>query len=81
MIRVNLDKAKAIAHDIRRVWRAEEFKPYDEAIALRIPGQIAGAEAKRKEIREKYEIIQTAIGAATSAENVKAILADWEPKK
>lgn len=81
MIRVNLDKAKVVAHDLRRAWRAEEFKPYDEAIALRIPGQVAGAEAKRKEIREKYEAIQTAIDHAISAENVKVILEDWEPKK
>ena len=29
MITINLDKAKAIAHDKRRVKRAEEIGPYD----------------------------------------------------
>jgi hypothetical protein len=33
MITINIDKAKNIAHDIRRAARAEEFKPHDEIVS------------------------------------------------
>jgi hypothetical protein len=74
MIVVNINKAKAIGHDIRRAARAEEFQPYDEAIAKQIPGQAEGAEAARQAIREKYAVIQTKIDAATTPEEIKAAL-------
>ena len=74
MIVVNIDKAKAIGHDMRRAARAEEFKPYDEAIAKQIPGQIEGAEAARQAIREKYAGIQQSIDAATTPEEIKVAL-------
>ena len=41
MITVNINKAKAIAHDVRRAKRAEEFAPLDEIIAKQIPGKSA----------------------------------------
>jgi hypothetical protein len=74
MIRINIDKAKNIAHDMRRAARAEEFKPYDEAIAKQIPGQVDGAEAARQAIREKYAAIQTSIDAAATPDEIKAAL-------
>jgi hypothetical protein len=74
MIRINLDKAKAIGHDMRRAARAEEFKPYDDAIAKQIPGQIEGAEAARQVIRDKYAAVQAQINAATTPEEIKAAL-------
>ena len=74
MITINVTKAKAIAHDIRRAARAEEFKPYDEAIAKQIPGQMEGAEAARAAIRAKYAAMQTAIDAATTVEEIKAVM-------
>ena len=37
MIVINIDKAKGIAHEIRRAKRAEEFAPYDEVIMKQIP--------------------------------------------
>jgi len=74
MITVNIDKAKAIGHDIRRAARAEEFKPYDDAIAKQIPGQIEGAEVARQVIRDKYSVIQAQIEAASSPEEIKAAL-------
>jgi hypothetical protein len=43
MITININKAKTIAHDVRRAARAEEFKPFDDAIAKQIPGQAQGA--------------------------------------
>lgn len=74
MIVVNIDKAKIIGHEMRRAARAEEFKPFDEAIAKQIPGQIDGAEAARQAIREKYAGIQQSIDAATTPEEIKVAL-------
>lgn len=74
MITINVTKAKGIAHDIRRAARSEEFKPYDEAIAKQIPGQMEGAEAARATIRAKYAAIQTAIDAASTVDDIKAAL-------
>ena len=71
---IDVNKAKAIGHDMRRAARAEEFKPYDEAIAKQIPGQVEGAEAARQVIREKYAAIQAEIDAATTPEEIKAAL-------
>ena len=74
MITINVTKAKAIAHDIRRAARSEEFKPYDDAIAKQIPGQIEGAEAARAAIRAKYAAMQTAIDAASTVDEIKAAM-------
>jgi hypothetical protein len=75
MIRINTDKAKAIAHDMRRAARATEFAPHDEAIAKRIPGIAeTEAEAARAAIRAKYAAIQEAINAATTPDEIKAAL-------
>ena len=74
MITINVTKAKTIAHDIRRAARLEEFKPYDDAIAKQIPGQMEGAEAARATIRAKYAAIQTAIDAASTVDEIKVAL-------
>jgi hypothetical protein len=75
MIRINVDKAKQIAHDMRRQARAAEFAPHDEAIAKRIPGTVeADAEAARVAIRAKYADMQTAIDAAATPDEIKAAL-------
>lgn len=74
MIRININKAKAVAHDMRRAARAEEFKPYDDAIAKQIPGQMDGAEAERQKIRDKYAAMQAAIDAAQDVEAIKSAL-------
>lgn len=74
MIVVNINKAKDIAHDVRRAARAEEFKPFDEAIAKQIPGQVDGAEAQRQLIRTKYAAMQTLIDQATTVEEIKAAM-------
>jgi hypothetical protein len=74
MIKINIDKAKTIGHDMRRAARAEEFKPYDEAIAKQIPGQVEGAETARQAIREKYAAIQTKIDKAKTPDEIKAAL-------
>lgn len=72
MITVNIDKAKAIGHEIRRGARAHEFAPLD--IKATIPAEAAQAEAERQAIREKYATIQAAIDAAATADEIKAAL-------
>lgn len=75
MITVNIDKAKVIAHDVRRAARAEEFKPLDEVIAKQIPGtDVQTVEVERQAIREKYAAMQADIEAAASVEQIKAAM-------
>lgn len=74
MIIVNLTKAKEIGHSIRRSKRAEEFKPFDDAIAKQIPGQVDGAEEARQAIRDKYAAIQYQVDSATAPEQIKQAL-------
>ena len=75
MITINIDKAKAIAHDIRRQARAEEFKPYDEIIMKQIPGvDSTAAEAARATIRTKYSTMQTAIDSASTVDAIKSAM-------
>lgn len=74
MITIDISKAKNIGHDMRRAALAEEFKPYDEAIAKQIPGQADGAETARQAIRDKYAAIQTSIDAAETPDEIKAAL-------
>ena len=75
MITINIDKAKAIGHDMRRAKREEEFAPLDAVIMKQIPGVDAQqAEAARQVIRDKYATIQTNIDAATTPDEIKAAL-------
>lgn len=69
-IGINLDKAKAIAHDARRAARAAEFAPLD--IKATIPSEAAAAEAARQAVRDKYAEMQTQIDAAQSPDEIKA---------
>ena len=71
----DMTKAKAIAHERRRVARAEEFAPLDDIIAKRIPGTTAEeAETGRQRIRDKYAKQQAAIDAATTVDQLKEAL-------
>ena len=75
MIVININKAKEISHDKRRIARAEEFKPYDEVIMKQIPGNdYTQAEAARQTIRNKYTTIQNNINVATTVEELKEIV-------
>lgn len=74
MITVNMNKAKAIGHTMRRAAREEEFAPYDKIISAQIPGQATAAEEARVAIRAKYAAIQTAIDSASTTEEIKAAL-------
>jgi hypothetical protein len=71
----DIDRCREIGHDMRRAARAEEFAPHDELIAKQIPGVSATeAEAARQEIRDKYALIQSAIDAAETTEQIKTAL-------
>ena len=72
MIVINLNKAKAIAHDKRRAKRADEFAPLD--IKATIPSEATAAEAARQVIRDKYAAMQTAIDAASTTDEIKAAM-------
>ena len=72
MITINIDKAKTIAHEARRAARAEEFKPLD--IKATIPSEASAAEAERQVVRNKYAVMQTAVDAAQSVDQIKEAL-------
>ena len=72
MIVINIDKARAIAHDRRRVARAAEFSPLD--IKATIPSEAVAAEVARQTIREKYAVMQIQIDAATTVDEIKAVM-------
>jgi len=75
MITINMDKAKAIGHQIRRQMRAAEFAPYDDVIAKQIPGADAtAAEEARQQIRDKYALIQDVIEGASTPDEIKTAL-------
>jgi len=75
LVSVNMVKAKSIAHNIRKMKREEEFKPYDDLISKRIPGtDFDNVEAERIKIRAKYEIMQNDIDNALNTAELKSIL-------
>ncbi len=69
---IDINKAKAIAHDARRAARAAEFAPLD--IKATIPSEAAAAEAARQAIRDKYAAMQTQMDAAQTPEQLKALM-------
>jgi hypothetical protein len=72
MITVDMNKAKGIAHEVRREKRAEEFAPLD--IKATIPSEAEAAESARAVIRTKYETMQSDIDAASDTDTLKTIL-------
>ena len=75
MIVISIDKAKGIAHGIRRAKRANEFAPLDELIAKQIPGTpTEQVEVARQAIRDKYAVVQTQIDAASDVDMLAAIV-------
>lgn len=75
MITVSITKAKAIAHDVRRAARAEEFKPLDEVVMKQIPGtDVAAVEVERQAIRDKYATMQSSIDSAVAVDEIKAAM-------
>jgi hypothetical protein len=71
-MKINMNKAKEIAHEHRRAARSEEFKPWD--VKATIPAEQASAEAERQKIRDKYAALQAEMDAATTVQELKALL-------
>lgn len=69
---IDVNKAKAIGHDMRRAARSAEFAPLD--IKATIPSEANAAEAARQAVREKYATIQAQIDAATTPDEIKVAL-------
>jgi copper oxidase (laccase) domain-containing protein len=70
-----MDKAKTIAHTMRRLQRDEEFAPFDQVIMKQIPGtDVQQVEEERQKIRDKYAAIQTQIDNAVSVDDLEAAL-------
>lgn len=76
MITININKAKAIAHDKRREARSAEFAPLD--IKATIPSEATAAEAARQVIRARYATMQTAIDTAATINEIKAAMPQGE---
>lgn len=68
----DIPKCKEIAHAKRRADRAKAFAPLD--IEATIPALAAQAEEKRRLIRDHDAVKQIAIDAATTVEQLKALL-------
>lgn len=66
-------RSRAIAHQIRRAKREAEFKPFDDVIAKRLPGE-AEAEAVRAAIRAKYSAMQELIDSCEDTQALRAAL-------
>lgn len=69
---VNLDKAKKIAHEVRRRARVVEMAPLDTKST--IPSESVAAEEARQVLRDKYAGLQADIDAATDANALKTIM-------
>ena len=72
MITVDMNKAKAIAHDARRVSRNAAFAPLD--IKATIPAEATAAEEARAVIRDNDTALQTQMDAASDADALKALM-------
>jgi predicted nucleic acid-binding Zn-ribbon protein len=71
-MKVNMTKAKEIAHARRRSARSEEFKPWD--LKATIPSEATQAEAERQKIRDKYASIQEKMDAAKSVKELAELI-------
>jgi len=73
---VDMDKARQLGQDMRRLARAEAFAPLDDAIAKMLPGRdLAVLEAERQKIRDRDERIQGLIAAAMTPGEILEALA------
>ena len=72
MITIDMNKAKVIAHDVRRIVRNAAFAPLD--IQATIPHEAEAAEASRAAIRAADATLQVSMDAATTADELKALM-------
>ena len=70
----DLTMAKKVAHRKRRNRRYSEFAPKDVIVSKAIPGTADAAEASRASLRTKYATMQTEIDAASTIDELYAIM-------
>jgi len=73
-VSIDLIKAKAYAHEVRRARRAEAFVPHDAAYI--IPSSTVAAEASRAEIRKADAANQISIDNSADLAQLKTVLTD-----
>lgn len=71
-IKVDMGKAKGMAHAKRRFARSAEMAPLD--VQATIPAYAVNAEKARQAIRDKYADMQNRIDAAQTVDELKAAL-------
>jgi hypothetical protein len=76
MITINIDKAKLIAHELRRSERDSEFAPLD--LKATIPSLASSAETQRQNIRQKYADIQIEIDNSKSIDELKTVVSAFK---
>lgn len=75
MIAINIEKAKSIAHKLRRDKREALFAPHDRVIQLNIPSNnLIVAEEKRAAIRLLDARCQVDIDESSTPEQIKEAL-------
>ena len=76
---INLNKAKEVCHQKRRVKRDSLFAPYDKIIAAQIPNtDIVAVEQAREDIRVNDALVQQSIDSATTTAELKTIIENYE---
>jgi hypothetical protein len=76
MIKINLDLAKDIVHNKRRIVRQSKLKPLD--VEVTIPHLSEQAELNRQAIRDEDAIIQAEVDKATTELQLRVILEKLE---
>ena len=74
MIKINLGKAKEIAHTKRREARDLELAPLD--LKSTIPSIATEVEQKRQTIRDKYALLQTELDEASTVDELITLVKD-----
>ena len=72
MIKIDMLKAKEIAHEKRRIVREQELKPLD--VKVTIPMYAEQAELERQVVRDKHAEIQELIDQTESVEDLKKVI-------
>ena len=73
-VEVDLESARVIAHEQRRISRDEEMKPHD--LGVTIPGKEESAEVERVRLREKYAKLQTEIDSSDNVDALELLITD-----
>lgn len=75
---INITKAKAIAHEKRRIARGNEFAPLDNLIMKAIPGtDFVAVEASRQTIRDKYADLQNVIDNVADLDTLLGVVSQF----